>query len=256
MADTVSLRNACISDTSGQFVLRADDHGIRNALFETLEGGTPAALGWNVPAANYLILPWQGDEGRYGVFINERPPGSRAGFVQVDTAANNGAGIVVGGTTWYLENVTAKLTATTDSASTGYWVLQHDEEGDAFRAFHFTAEGLDTTPVVSHQGTSYLADVSPKENIDWYGQLNFNFQGDIVAAVKNGPSINTSKVELFHFNSQTGALQFMADIGAIYCYGMNIPSGSLQALLQGVDFDLSGRYMYVIRHQQFLVHSI
>ncbi len=40
MADTVSLRNACISDTNAQFLLLADDFGIRNALFETVQGGS------------------------------------------------------------------------------------------------------------------------------------------------------------------------------------------------------------------------
>lgn len=245
MSDTISLRNASISDTSGQFVLLADDHGIRNALFSTLQGGSSSELGWHVPAANYLILPLPGVGGHYGVFINEQPPSSRAGFAQVDMDANNGAGAVVGGTTWYMENVTSKITATPDSTSTGYWVLQHDGAGDAFRAFHLTSEGLDPTPVISHVGTNYLPDVSPKENIDRFGQLNFNFQGDLVAAIKNGPSIDTSKVELFRFNRQTGELQLEAEIGALYYNGPLGPAGSLQSLLQGVDFDLSGNYMYV-----------
>lgn len=245
MSDTVSLRNASMSDTSGQFVLLADDMGIRNALFATLQGGSSSELGWHVPAANYLILPSPGIVNHYGVFINEQPPSSRAGFVQVDLEANNGAGAVVGGTTWYMENVTAKITATPDSTSTGYWILQHDDVGDAFRAFHFTSGGLDTAPVISHVGTNYHPDVSPKENIDRYGQMNFNFQGDLLAAIKNGPSIDTSMVEIFRFNRQTGALQLAAEIGAHYYYGASVPTGSLQALLQGVDFDLSGNYMYV-----------
>lgn len=245
MTDTVSLRNASISDTTGQFALLADDFGIRNALFETVAGGSAAELGWNVPAANYLILPLPGQADQYGVFINERPPGSRAGFVQVDLGANNGAGTVVESTIWYLEHATAKLTATTDSTETGYWILQHDELGDAFRAFHLTAAGLDPTPVISHVGTSYLPDTSPKENIDRYGQMNFNFQGDLVAAIKNGPSIDTGKVELFRFNRATGELQMEAEVGALYYAGNAGPSGSLQALLQGVDFSLGGSYMFV-----------
>jgi len=245
MADTVSLRNASISDTTGQFALLADDFGIRNALFETVAGGSAAELGWNVPAASYLILPLPGQADQYGVFINERPPGSRAGFVQVDLGANNGAGTVLGGTTWYLEHATAKLTATTDSTETGYWILQHDESGDAFRAFHLTAAGLDPAPVISHVGTSYLPDTSPKENIDRYGQMNFNFQGDLVAAIKNGPSIDTSKVELFRFNRATGELQMEAEVGALYYDGNAGPAGLLQALLQGVDFSLGGSYMVV-----------
>lgn len=244
LADTISHRNACISDTAGQFLLLADDFGIRNALFEIVEGGSAAELGWNVPAGNYLVLPMPGQAERYAVFINELPPSARAGMVEVDMAANGGAGTVVGNTLWYMQNTTAKLTATTDSAEAGYWVLQHGDDDDTFNAFHLGDNGLNLPPVTSQAGTVYLPNTAPKNNMDRRGQMNFNFQGTMLGLIKNGPSIDTSKVELFLFDRSTGEVAFWTDIGPEYVLFPGEGSLIDKPWMQGIDFDHSGRYMY------------
>lgn len=244
MTDTVSLRNACISDTAGQFLLLADDFGIRNALFDTIQGGSPTELGWNVPAGNYLVLPMPGEPEQYAVFINELPPSARAGMVLVDMAANGGAGAVLGGTTWFMEQTTAKLTATTDSAETGYWVLQHRDNNDAFLAFHLTADGLDPVPVISHAGTTYLPDTGPMDNMDRRGQMTFSFQGDRLGLVKNDVSVDTNKVELFNFNRSAGTLELWAEIWASSLTG-GIIYPSTPYKMKGLDFDTTGQYLFV-----------
>lgn len=243
VADTVSLRNASISDTVGQFRLLADDFGIRNALFQTVQGGGAAELGWNVPAANYLILPIPGPGERYAVFIIEEPPHARAGWVEVDLSGG-GTGVVVGNTTWFMQHATAKLAATTTLDETGYWVLLHGEADDAFHAFHLGPSGFDTVPVISHQGTMYLSS-APERNMDRYGKMNFSFQGDRLAVVKNDTSLDTNKVEIFDFDRATGALLHWADI-RLQDYGGD--SAAISVLmyphLLNVDFDLTGRYLY------------
>lgn len=243
LADTVSLRNASISDTEGQFRLLADDFGIRNALFQLVQGGGAAELGWNVPAANYLILPIPGPGERYAVFIIEEPPNARAGWVEVDLSGGS-AGVVVGNTTWFMQHVTAKLTATTTLDENGYWVLLHGEADDAFHAFHLGPSGFDTVPVISHQGTVYLPS-APERNMDRYGKMNFSFQGDRLAVVKNDTSLDTNKVEIFDFDRATGALVHWADI-RLQDYGGDSASMAVMMYphLLNVDFDLTGRYLY------------
>ncbi|HRO41172.1 MAG TPA: hypothetical protein PLZ25_14775, partial [Flavobacteriales bacterium] len=256
MADTVSLRNASISDVNGQFALLADDFGIRNALFQTLPGGSPADLGWNVPAANYLIVPMPGPGDRYAVFITEEAPTARAGWVEVDLGANGGAGAVVGTTNWLMQNATAKLTATTDAGETGYWVLLHGDADDAFHAYHLLASGLDPVPVVSHAGTPYLAS-APERNMDRYGKMFFSFQGDRLAVVKNDTSLDTNKVEVFNFNRANGVLTHWADI-SLQEYGAHSDpelSGIGLRMLEG-DFDLSGRYLYLGIRQEGITNGL
>ena len=242
MQDTVSNRNACISDTAGQFVLLADDFGIRNALFQPVEGGSTQELGWNVPVGNYLILPMPGHPAIYAVLVNELPPSSRAGYVLVNMAANNGAGAVMGGTTWYMENTTAKLAATTDASDTAYWVVQHQSPGDAFQAFRLTGSGMANVPVVSHAGSSFMPGPGPFPDLDLHGQMNFNPQGNTLAMVMNGPSFDTSKVEVFHFDRTSGQVSFRATIRPKEHRGMYAAHATVQG---GVDFDLSGRYLLV-----------
>ncbi len=245
MEDSLCARNASISDTSGQFLLLVDDFGIRNAFFNTIEGGSASELDWQVPAGNYLILPIPGNPEQYAVFINELPPSRRAGMVLVDLAANAGAGAMEGETTWYMDHTTAKITATTDSTETGYWIVQHQDDNDAFLAFHLTSSGLQPTPVTSHIGSAYLPDTGPVDNMDRRGQMNFNFQGDMLGAIKlSTSSPDTCKVELFTFDRSSGTLAFWAEILARdFTGGLTLPG--TPSILQGLDFDSTGQYLFV-----------
>lgn len=245
--EPISDHSACISDTIGQFVLLADDHGIRNALFGTVAGGSSADLGWSVPAGNYLILPVPGHPDRYGVFINELPPSSRAGYVEVDVAANGGTGAVIGsGTLWYMEHTTAKISATVDSTETGYWVVQHKDSGNTFLAFHFTSAGLADLPVTSNVGSGFLPDVAPHENADRLGQMIFSTPGTLLAVAKLTTSLDTSKVELFQFDRGTGQLDLWSEVGMDLVISPGGPPFNFPpSHVLGVDFDPSGQLLYL-----------
>lgn len=253
----VSARSASISDTTGQFRLLADDAGIRNALLEPVPGGTAAELGWNVPAGNYLLLPWPGRPGHYAAFINELPPTARAGMVEVDVAANGGAGAVVGEVQWYMQGATAKLAATTDRDDQGYWVLQHAENDDTFHAFRFGEDGLAPYEVVSHAGPAYVAtDMvvytatdSIRYNFFRRGAMTFNFQGDLLATIVNNTAMDSTRLELFHFDRTTGAVAHWTGVderSVLELMPCNYPAMVLgQPFFRGVDFEPKGRYMCV-----------
>lgn len=254
----VSKRSASISDTAGQFQLLVDDAGIRNALFDPVAGGTVAELGWNVPAGNYLILPWPDRPEHYAVLINELPPTARAGMVEVDLTANGGAGAVVGQTQWYMQGTTAKLTATTDSGDTAYWVLQHAEDDDTFHAFRFGAEGLSPYEVVSHAGPAYVptdtmvyTDTdSVQYNFFRQGAMTFNFQGDRLATIVNNAAMDSTRIELFHFDRTTGAVAHWTGLDErslveLIPYPCNWIPALKQPFFRAVDFEPTGRYMYL-----------
>ncbi len=208
-----SSRSACISDISGQFLLLADDTGIRDAQFNLLAGGSAAELGWNVPNGNYLILPMPAAPQRYLVLVNEMPPDARAGYVEVDLAENGGAGAVVApGTTWYMQHTTAKLTATTDAAGEGYWIAQHADSGDALLAFHLSIAGLDPVPVTSHAGRSYVAQTSNPINADLQRPMKFSSTGHLLGAITMRNDLDSNAIELFHFNRETGSFNHLAQL--------------------------------------------
>lgn len=254
-------RTACISDTSGQFLLLVDDTGIRNALFSLLQGATAVDLGWTAPVANYLILPKPGEPERYFIFINEGPPTARGGYVEVDLAANGGAGATVGvGTTWYMDHVTAKLSATTDATEEGYWIVQHEENSDAFRTYHLSDQGMATVPVVSHAGGNYVPDTPGRENTDRWGKMKLSFQGDKLAAIKHGYDPDTNALELFHFDRTNGVVNFWAHLTPqTYVINGNwevIPWFQTSLFLTGCEFDPDGLHLYVNHYMEGGVGNI
>ncbi|MBS1547538.1 MAG: T9SS type A sorting domain-containing protein [Bacteroidetes bacterium] len=243
--------SSCISDTSGQFQMLVDNSGIRGAQFNLLPGASAAELGWDTAGANYLILPKPGAPTRYCILVNEKRPNARAGYVEVDLAANGGAGgVAPPGTTWYMEHTTDKLTATTDSAESGYWVVQHADSGDVFHSFHVTNLGLDPVPVVSHAGHSYLADTPGYINADRIRPMKFSVQGDKLAAVIMGSDLDTNALELFHFNRASGSFNFWTRL-TLDLYALDNTTGQLvpndvgpRKFVTDCEFSADGNYLY------------
>ncbi|MEO5584435.1 MAG: hypothetical protein ABIQ75_03185 [Flavobacteriales bacterium] len=250
-------RSACISDTVGQFLLLVDDTGIRNNLFNLVGGGSAAEMGWTSLGANYLILPKPGSPDTYCIFINEESPLARAGVLEISVDQNSGAGQVLGPTSWYMEHATAKLTATTDEAGTGYWVVQHADSGDAFLAFHLTAQGLDPVPVISHVGAAYTLGAFTFGNWDGWGPMKFSFQGDKLAAIVNGVEVDSNALELFHFDRGNGSLDLWAHLLPRTYRRVNgewVVHGQLNYhLFTGFEFDPKGMHLYAA-HSDTLTH--
>ncbi len=251
-------RSACISDTDGQFLLLVDDTGIRSNLFDLVGGGSAAEMGWTSPGANYLILPKPGVPDTYCIFINEGTPLARAGVVELSIDQNSGAGQVLGPTSWYMEHASAKLTATTVDAGTGYWVVQHADSGDAFLAFHLTAQGLDTVPVISHVGATYTLGAFTFSNWDGWGPMKFSFQGDKLAAIANGVEADSNALELFHFNRGNGSLDLWAHLlprAYRWSNGVWVVDDILNfRFFTGFEFDPDGMHMYAAYSDTLLNH--
>ena len=246
--EPTSRRTACMSDPQGQFLLLADDHGIRNAEFLPLTGGTAGALGWEAPMANYLILPHPGNAQRYFVFTVQGSIPAQAGYVEVDLSSGDGA-VVGGGTQWFMADATAKLAATLDAAGTGYWVVLHEAEGDAFHAYHLTTEGFDTTPVISHAASNYLPHTPPYPNMDRWGTMDFSVQGDKLAAINHGVALDTNAIDLLRFDTDAGVVTSWVELP--HTHYIQSAYSAWQHLeldrsgrYRGIEFDLSGGYLY------------
>ncbi len=251
--DQVSRRCAQISDVEGNLLLAVDDRGIRNAQFDPVAGGTALELGWEPDMANFLVLPHPGDPERYFVFAVEGTGERRAGHVEVDVSANDGASEVVStGTTWFMANSTAKLTGALDAEGTGYWIVLHADEGDAFHAYHLTPTGLIAAPVVSHTGRSYVFDTGADRNMDRWGQLAFSVQGDKLAAIHQGVAADSNGIDLLAFDPMTGHASTIIQLDHNSFRYDGVPP-SYRPVLQGapgcvvfstLEFEPTGSYLY------------
>lgn len=123
----------------------------------------------------------------------------------------------------------------------GYWVLLHQEDGDAFQAFHLNTTGLSSSSVTSHAGATYQADRSPYNDWDRMGMMTFNFQGDMLGAVTYHHG-DTTSVELCHFDPATGQVQWHA---SLYSWLYDIGHVPINPTQNSLDFDVTGRYVYI-----------
>jgi hypothetical protein len=244
-----TLRNGCIGDPAGHFLLLADDRGVRNALFELVMDGDSASLDWTNASSAYVILPKPGNPDGYFIFRNEAGGERRGGWVEVDMSANGGLGAVIGTTTWYTSNTTSKLVATPHANGTDYWIIQHTDGSDAFEAWGVTASGIATSAVLSQAGTPFVTTTYPTTHPDFRGPMKASMSGTQLALAKmQGTSPDTILVELFDLDPWTGELIFLDRVNTtIWSYGTGSPYQSLSPLrwIGGLDFAPDDAHLYV-----------
>jgi hypothetical protein len=244
-----SLRNACISDTSGHLLLLADDSGVRNPLFELVAGGDSLNLGWSVASSAYVILPKPGYPDNYIVFRNEAGGDRRGGWVEIDMSANGGLGAAVGGTTWYTSNTTSKLVASPHANGSDYWIIQHTDGTDTFEAWCLTMAGLETNAVVSVAGSPFTATTYPTTHPDFRGPMKASMAGDQLALAKmQGTSPDTILVELFNLDPWGGQVDYLDRVNATaWTYGTGSPYQVLHPMrwIGGLDFASDDAHLYI-----------
>ncbi|MEO8066308.1 MAG: hypothetical protein ABI599_01320 [Flavobacteriales bacterium] len=244
-----SFRNACISDTAGNFLLLVDDNGVRDNTFGLMPNGTAADLGYSGEQGNYLVLPKPGDPQGYVVMVNSREDLKRAGVVEVNMSLNGGLGAVSMPLQWYMDSTTAKLAATPHGNGTDYWILQHEDGTNEFHAYQLTTTGVDPTPVISHVGTPFQPSDTSAANADFWGPMKFNVQGDMIAMANMDPfaTDTATEIQLFRFDDLSGTVTSLASIDHRYTEllgGNPVVYYNYRRQTGGLEFDASGTHLY------------
>lgn len=248
----VTARNAAMSEPDGALSLVVDETGIHNANFDLVQGGSAQDLGWPARLASLLILPKPEAPLHYFVFINTPELDKQAGYVEVDMSLNLGAGGVVGsGTTWYMNNTTAKMAATAHGNGTDYWVLQHADGTDTFHAFQIGPGGLNPVPIISATGPMLSATSVPDRlSSDFWGPMKFSVSGDQLAfGFDHAP--DSAGAAVFWFNSSTGTVSVRNSSLAYTAYDLDDLTGDTIAVTlpmdftSGTDFLATDDFLYV-----------
>ena len=247
MADTIADHNAAISDTLGNLVLVADEHGIRNGDLDLIAGGSATELGWPSHPGFFLILPAPGYPERYFVFITTGEDTKQAGAVEVDLGLAGGQGAVMGTTNWFAQNVTTKLAATTHANGSDYWVVLHEDGTDRFLAYALSADGLDPDPTISTTDLPFLPTIGPSNSADFWGRMTFSFQGDRLALFRQATTLDTLHASVYDFNAATGQVthELTLDATCTTVSGADTITAYLNAQRHGgLDLDTTGRFLY------------
>lgn len=126
------------------------------------------------------------------------------------------------------------LTAVAHANGTDYWILSHGHMGDTFMAYRLSAQGVDTTPVISHAGPPLPVMNSLYNPIQRLGSLVASYDGTQLAFshLSGNPPIALAS-DLFHFDANTGVVSYYSSL-PVYT----------DVIFHGADFSPDGTKLY------------
>ncbi len=210
------------SDRNGELLFYTDGVSVWNRLHERTPNGTNLD-GHSSSTQSAAIVPFPGADSLYFIFTSDDK--FNAGGVKYtlfDLSLDGGFGDIVD----TAKNVelfapaAEKLCVVQAADCSGYWVITHEWNSDAFRAYKVGVNGVDTSPVISNVGVVYEGSDHNKK-----GYLKTNAEGTKLAAASG----YTSTYEVFDFNSYTGEISNPTTISLsdFEAYGVEFsPDGS------------------------------
>lgn len=151
-----------------------------------------------------LIVPFPGKSNQYYVFtVDETNNGGANGFRYsiVDVNLNNGLGDVVSSQKNMLiqTNATERMSVTINGNGNGYWIVIHERNNRAFKAYEVTASGLNSNPVTSNVGAIHST-VQQTYGDATQGCMKFNHEGSKIAVALYA----SNTIEIFDFDNCSG----------------------------------------------------
>ena len=228
--------NATISDASGNLLFYTSGTTVYNRLHGVMTNGT-GLLGHASSTQSAIIVqkPWSSNI--YYIFTADADVGVNGiRLSEVDMNLSGTLGAVTATKNVLLQTPSCeKLTAVRHCNNRDVWVVSHDWNSNTFRSWLVSPTGV-SAAVTSNAG---YTPVTPTQQA--YGQLKANSRGDMLAAAIYGTSaqISGNRVEIYGFNNSTGQVTSATNLGTV--------NGAY-----GVEFSLSGRYLYASTNPGYL----
>ena len=192
-----------------------------------------------------VIVPRPKVGNLYFVFSVGRE-GAPLQYVQVDTTAFGGEGMVFTDTTTLLNYSTEKITAVKHANGEDLWIIGHELGNNKFYAWQMTALGLTTKPVISSVGPTHQLGNSRRGFSKGY--MKASPKGDKIAAAIVGQqntgwrsSTTDGRIEIYDFDNATGKVT-----NPVVLTNSNRPSGIYEYDgAYGVEFSPNGKFLYV-----------
>ncbi|PKP22346.1 MAG: hypothetical protein CVU05_04330 [Bacteroidetes bacterium HGW-Bacteroidetes-21] len=128
--------------------------------------------------------------------------------------------------------VTEKITVVPHANETDYWIIAHEWNSNRFLVYRLTSAGLDTVPVISSIGFTYLPTAPSSTGCvcgNAVGFIKASPNGNKIATVVH----NSNTIEMYDFDRSTGTLSNLVSSSGIF----NFP--------YGLEFSPNSRYLYM-----------
>ena len=212
-----------ISDANGNLLFYTDGSWLYDKNHSVPPNGSNLN-GCNSVTQVGIFVPKPGSATNYYLFIiggpsfNGSSPPWTLYYNEINTTLNGGTGdISIKGVPLAAStaNCGEKMTAVKHCNGVDYWLVVHDINGTAYRAYLVTAGGVSTTPVVSNVGTSFVTNANGD---DGQGQMKLSPNGSKIASALYAQGL----VEVCDFNKATGVVSNPLSLGngGQYSYGV------------------------------------
>ncbi|GCC50637.1 hypothetical protein SanaruYs_08550 [Chryseotalea sanaruensis] len=216
-----------ISDVNGKLQFYTNGVSVWNKQHQLMPNGN-GLVGSPSSTSSGVVIQHPGNANLFYLFTVPAIADS-AGFrySMVDMQLDSGRGdIITNQKNIKLRNpVTEKLTSTLHRNGKDYWILLHEWNNDAFVAFKITAQGLDTTPVLSNAGSIHQG-----TTLNTQGYMKVNPDGTNLALALEESNV----IEVFDFDNESGKVSKPIS--------MSLPNGSY---VYGIEFSPDGSLLYV-----------
>ncbi|MBK8143849.1 MAG: T9SS type A sorting domain-containing protein [Bacteroidetes bacterium] len=226
---------ATISDKiTGELLFYTNSEWVMNKMHDTIPNSNLIVNGNTI--TQVLILQKPGSNTIYYIITSEVQgfSGQHYRYHAVDISMNGGlGGMLFKDSVLYNMPSTEKITAIKHNNGNDLWIVGHEYNTNNFLSFHYTASGINTTPVVSAIGKVH-GDPSTASAV---GELKASPNGQKIACV----TLYHPNIELFDFNKSTGVLSNLLTIPAMAGYdGLNYPISNLY----GLSFSKNSKMLY------------
>ena len=242
--------SSSISSPTGELQLYNDASiGVHTATGDTLLVlSTPGWNAWRTsPGQTTLFCPWPGDGDRIAGFARRSSYNyeeTRLMSYTFQRSGQTGAWELEAGSEIELSDTTMRvLTAVAHANGTDYWIISHGHRGDTFMAYRLSAQGVDTTPVISHAGPPLPVMNSLYNPFKREGSLVAAHDGTQLALSHISPNPTWDLVsDLFHFDANTGAVSYYSSLPVF-----------TDADFHGADFSPDGTKLYQMQGKDFMM---
>ena len=216
--------SATISDANGNVLFYANGDVAYDRNGSIMPNGF-GLVGDSSCGQTATIVQMPGNDSLYYLFtvdLQAGPTGVTYSVINMNLNSGLGDIIPTQKNITILAPTTEKLAPIRHANGIDAWILIHEWNSDAFRAYLLTDTGLSDSPVITHIGS-----VNTGGNPSGYnaqGQLSINKAKNMVAAAQ----YSAGTIEIFNFDNSTGILSNPISINQPSAWGLEFsPNGNL-----------------------------
>jgi gliding motility-associated-like protein len=189
--------SSAVSNNSGQLLFYTNGVTVWNSSHNIMTNGS--GLNGNTTGGQSALILRKPNSDLYYIFTVPNHGTGGLYYSIVDMTLAGGAGQVTIKNQVLHTPTTEKLAAHFDCSQNRFWLISHKYNSNEFYSYGLTANGLNTTPIVSATGNIHSGG-NPSSSHDAMGQMTLSPNGQLLACAQQ----YNNAIQIFDFNGNNG----------------------------------------------------